>query len=167
MVAGASANDLGQGSSAGSWRKGKNRQQNTKLSDDTGRRLCYQTIMRFGLFRARAVVLAAYLLAAMLPVFLATAGQAQTDVQHAQVMAVVGHVMPMQDTTQDSAAQDSADVQMMQCQDHCLPAASGLPAQDRTVEPGVATSDFVAAAESLAASLVVPPPGPPPKVALI
>ena len=36
-----------------------------------------------------------------------------------------------------------------------------------TVKPGVATSDFVAAAESLAASLVVPPPGPPPKVALI
>ena len=128
--------------------------------------------MRFGLFRARAVVLAAYLLAAMLPVFLATAGQAQTDMQHAQVMAVAGHVMPMQDTAQDSAAQDSAaqdsaDVQMMQCQDHCLPAASGLPAQDRTVEPGVATSDFVAAAESPAASLVVPPPGPPPKVALI
>jgi len=118
--------------------------------------------MRFGLFRARAVVLAAYLLAAMVPVFLASAGQAQTDMQHAQVMAVAGHAMPMQDT-----AQDSADVQMMQCQDHCLPAASGLPAQDRTVKPGVATSDFVAAAESLAASLVVPPPGPPPKVALI
>lgn len=110
---------------------------------------------------ARTLVLAAYLLAAILPILGANMGLALSDGQHNQMMASAGHTMPME------TANQSDDARMLLCQQHCLLAAATLPAQVPVVKNSVGTSDLVLTADRLVASLSTPPPGPPPKVAVI
>lgn len=118
--------------------------------------------MRPGTFPVRALVFAAYILAAILPLLAVIAGLPQTDGQHARMMAAAGHTMPMQDT-----APDGDDTGMLLCQQHCLQTAATLPTQGSAAEDGVMMSVVVAAADRMPASVAPPPPGPPPKAALI
>ena len=118
--------------------------------------------MVFGAFSARVLVVAAYLMAAILPVVVANAGRPLPDAQHAQMMAAAGHTMPMEDVrTNDNEAR------MLLCQQHCLVAVATLPAQVRMTENWVVLSDVIPIADWQVASFAKPPPGPPPKVAVI
>ncbi len=118
--------------------------------------------MRIGVLPIRAVVFAAYLLATILPLFAVAAGLPQTDVQHARMMAVAGHTMPMQD-----AATGGDDASMQLCQQHCLQAVAALPRQGLVAEEEVILSVAVVAADKRLASVALSPPGPPPKVAMV
>jgi hypothetical protein len=118
--------------------------------------------MRLGIFSARVLVLAAYLLAAILPALAANTAKQLPEAQHSQMMASAGHTMPMED-----AGTNDNDVRMLLCQQHCLLAAATLPAQVPTAENSVVTSDVILIADWLVSSLAIPPPGPPPKVAVI
>jgi hypothetical protein len=113
-------------------------------------------------FRSGTLVLAIYLLAALLPVLSVTERLAQSDVQHAQMMAMAGHLMPMQD-----AERGGDDTRMLLCQQHCLLVAAPLPVHTRTADSNVRSSEVVVAADRLATSVVLPPPGPPPKAAVV
>lgn len=109
----------------------------------------------------RVLVLAAYLMAAILPVLSTSWGLPQSSGQHAQMMASAGHTMSME------TAEQSDDSRMLLCQQHCLLAAATLPAQVPEVTNSVGTSDLVFTAYLVVMSLSTPPPGPPPKVAVI
>lgn len=118
--------------------------------------------MVFVTFRVRFFAVAAYVLAAMLPILAVNVGNELPAVQHAQIMVSAGHTMPM-----EHAGTSDNDVQMLLCQQHCLLAAATLPAQIRTAENSVVISDIILIADWLVSSLSTPPPGPPPKVAVI
>lgn len=118
--------------------------------------------MSLSIFSARVLVLAAYLMAAFLPVLAANGGLPLPDGQHAQMMASAGHAMPM-----DSAMPSDDDAQMLMCQQHCMLVPVTMPVQVSPAENRIVTSDIVLVADWLVASLATPPPGPPPKVAAI
>lgn len=118
--------------------------------------------MLLATFSARVLVLAAYLLAAILPVSAANSGLPQTVAQHAQMMAMAGHAMQM-----DSAKPGSKDPRLLLCQQHCLLATATLPGLVRAAENSFVTSEVVLAADWLEATLATPPPAPPPRAAVI
>lgn len=117
--------------------------------------------MAFLTFRMHLLILAAYMLAAILPV-LAPGERQQAQSDHAQMMAIAGHLahMPATDGPNDLT-------QQLICQQHCLFAAAAFPAPDREAETVARFSDVEAGVDILAASLAIPPPGPPPKIAVI
>ena len=112
-------------------------------------------------FRMHVLILAAYVLAVMLPV-LALGERQQSQADHAQMMAMAGHLahMPATDGPKDLTEQ-------LICQQHCLFAAADFAAPDRVTETVAGSSDVKAGVDILVASLVIPPPGPPPKIAVI
>lgn len=118
--------------------------------------------MAFLTFRTHVLILAAYILAAILPVLAMGDGRQQSQADHAQMMAMAGHPanMPATDSPDDRTEQ-------MICQQHCLFAAAAFPAPDRGAETLVRSSDVKVGIDMLAASLAIPPPGPPPKIAVI
>ena len=71
----------------------------------------------------RALILAAYLLAAILPMLASADGRQQTQADHEQMMAMAGHVAHM-----SSAGSPMDDAQRLLCQQHCLFASAALPA---------------------------------------
>lgn len=113
-------------------------------------------------FRMRVLILAAYLLAAVLPVLALGEGRGQSQVDHAQMMAMAGHSMPMHAT--DGA---DSDAQQVLCQQHCLFATAALPAPNGGTEVVVRAADVELHFDLLFASLAIPPPGHPPKIAVI
>ena len=112
-------------------------------------------------FRMRALILAAYLLAAVLPVLALAEGSMQSQTDHAQMMAMAGHLakMPMSDDPDN-------DAQRMLCQQHCLFAAVALPEPNRTIALEPRATEIDVDFDLLFASLATPPPGHPPKIAL-
>lgn len=118
--------------------------------------------MKFTTFGMRVLIFAAHLLAAILPVMALGEGRGQPQVDHAQMMAMAGHLMPMQTTD----GPDS-DAQQVLCQQHCLFAATALPAPSRGTEVVVRAADLEGGFDLLFASLAIPPPGHPPKIAVI
>lgn len=117
--------------------------------------------MAFLTFRMHALILAAYILAAIIPV-LALGERQQAQADHAQMMAMAGHLahMPATDGPKDLTQQQI-------CQQHCLFAAAAFLAPDRVAETLARSSDVEAGIDMLAGSLAIPPPGPPPKIAVI
>lgn len=117
--------------------------------------------MAFFTFRMHVLILAAYVFAAIIPV-LALGERQQAQADHAQMMAMAGHLahMPATDGPKDLT-------QQLICQQHCLFAAATFPAPDRVAETVARSSDVEASVDILAASLAIPPPGPPPKIAVI
>ena len=118
--------------------------------------------MAFFTFRMHVLILAVYMFAAILPVLALVEGRQQSQADHAQMMAMAGHLahMPATDGPQDLT-------QQLICQQHCLFAAATCPAPDRVAESVAGSSDVKAGVDILAASLAIPPPGPPPKIAVI
>ena len=110
----------------------------------------------------RVLILAAYLVAAILPVLALGEGRQQFQDDHAQMMAMAGHLAQM-------PGMGGADdvTQQLLCQKHCMFAAADLPAPDRVAETVARSSDVEVGIVVLAASLAIPPPGPPPKIAVI
>ena len=117
------------------------------------------TVTTFGM---RVLIFAAYLLAAILPVMALGEGRGQSQVDHAQTMAMAGHLMPMQTTD----GPDS-DAQQVLCQQHCLFATAALPAPNGGTEVVARAADVELHFDLLFASLAIPPPGHPPKLAVI
>jgi hypothetical protein len=118
--------------------------------------------MAFTSFRMRILIFAAYLLAAVLPVLALGEGRGQSQVDHAQTMAMAGHLMPMQTTDGPDR-----DAQQVLCQQHCLFATAALPAPNGGTEVVVRAADVELRFDLLFASLAIPPPGHPPKIAVI
>lgn len=112
-------------------------------------------------FRMRALIFAAYLLAAVLPVLALAEGSMQSQTDHAQMMAMAGHLakMPMSDDPDN-------DAQRMLCQQHCLFAAVALPEPNRTIALEPRATEIDVDFDLLFASLATPPPGHPPKIAV-
>jgi hypothetical protein len=112
-------------------------------------------------FRLRVLIFAAYLLAAVLPVMALGDGRVQSQTDHAQMMAMAGHVahMPMTDAPDD-------DVQRLLCQQHCLFTAVALPEPNRTITLEPRATEIDIDIDLLVASLATPPPGHPPKIAV-
>lgn len=113
-------------------------------------------------FRMRFLIFAAYLFAAVLPVLALAEVRQQSQADHAQMMAMAGHVaqMPATDGQNDLP-------QLLLCQQHCLFAAAALPAPNRGAESIARATDVDVLIDLRPPSLVTPPPGPPPKVAVI
>lgn len=109
-------------------------------------------------FPIRALILAAYILAAILPALLITEGRQQSQAEHGQMMAMAGHLAHMSSTTSSLEK-----TQLLLCQQHCLFAAAAFPV------PVPATGTIGRPVETyvrndlLATSLATPPPGHPPK----
>ena len=118
--------------------------------------------MAFTIFRIPILIFAAYLLAAVLPVLALGEGRGQSQVDHAQTMAMAGHLMPMQTTD----GPDS-DAQQVLCQQHCLFATAALPEPNGGTEVVVRAADVELRFDLFFASLAIPPPGHPPKIAVI
>lgn len=110
----------------------------------------------------RALILAAFLLAMMVPVLGLGEGRQQSQSDHEQMMAMAGHTAQM-------PGMDSEDVgvQMALCQQHCLFAVAALPMPDRVAEMVMRAAETEIGVSLPAALLAIPPPGPPPKVAVI
>ncbi len=110
----------------------------------------------------RVLILAAYILAVMLPVLTLGEGRQQSQADHAQMMAMAGHPaqMPMTDGPDDLSLQ-------LACQQHCLFANAAFPAPHGVAETVVRSTVVKVGNGIHAASLAIPPPGPPPKIALI
>jgi hypothetical protein len=118
--------------------------------------------MAFLTFRMRVLILAAYMLAAILPVLALGERRQQSQDDHAQMMAMAGHLAQM-------PGMGGADdvTQQLLCQQHCMFATAAFPAPDRVAETVARSSDVEANVDTLPTSLAIPPPGPPPKVAVI
>lgn len=112
-----------------------------------------------GLF-VKVLVVAAYVLAMLVP-GLTMVGE-QTQVEHAQMMAMAGHEMNLADT-----GSSETDQTMLLCQQHCLVVVATLPAADQTIEIAGHPIDVVTGDDPLVSSLAFPPPGHPPKVVVI
>ncbi len=110
----------------------------------------------------RVLILAAYVLAAVLPALALGEGREQTQVDHAQMMAMVGHLAH----TPATVGSDN-DAQRLLCQQHCLFAAAALPAPNRGTDVVASGIDVELGIDFLVASLAIPPPGRPPKFAVI
>lgn len=113
-------------------------------------------------FRMRVLILAAYMLAAILPVLALGEGRQQSLVDHEQMMAMAGHLAQMPKTDGPSDL-----TQQLLCQQHCLFAAVALPMPDRVAEATASASIVLVGTDLLAASLAIPPRGRPPKIAVI
>lgn len=118
--------------------------------------------MAFTTFCMRVLIFAAYLLAAVLPVLALGEGRGQSQTIHAQMMAMAGHLMPMQTTD----GTDS-DAHQVLCQQHCLFATAALPAPNGGTEVVGRAADVELPFDLMFASLAIPPPGHPPKLAVI
>ena len=118
--------------------------------------------MTHSTFPMRALILAAYLLAAILPMLAFADGRQQSQADHEQMMAMAGHVAHM-----SSAGSPIDDAQRLLCQQHCLFAAAALPAPSPGVVVIARSVEIRLNNDLLAASLALPPPGPPPKRTLI
>lgn len=118
--------------------------------------------MTHSTFPMRALILAAYLLAAILPMLAFADGRQQTQADHEQMMAMAGHVAHM-----SSSGSPIDDAQRLLCQQHCLFAAAALPAPSPGVVVIARSVEIRLNNDLLAASLALPPPGPPPKRTLI
>jgi hypothetical protein len=118
--------------------------------------------MAISTFRLRVLILAAYVLAAILPVLALGEGRQQSLVDHEQMMAMAGHLaqMPATDAPNDLT-------QQLLCQQHCLFAAAALPTPNRVAEATPSATNVEVGTDLLAASLAIPPRGRPPKVAVI
>ncbi|MBA3909935.1 MAG: hypothetical protein C0524_08605 [Rhodobacter sp.] len=113
-------------------------------------------------FRIRALILGAYLLAAVLPMLALAEGRQESPPEHEQMIAMAGHVAQM------PATENSADtVQLMFCQQHCFSAAAAFPVPSPEAEAIERSVLGDLRGDLLAASLAIPPPGPPPKPGLI
>ncbi len=112
------------------------------------------------IFRLRVVVLAACILAAILPALVLAEGRQQTAADHARMMAMAGHLAHMAGTDGPSPAG-----QMLLCQQVCLFPLAALPAGDGGALTLALAFDASPGAELPAASLAIPPPGPPPRSA--
>ena len=110
----------------------------------------------------RILVLAAYLLAAILPALALGEGGRQSGVAHGQMMAMAGHLAHMPAT---GGPVDKT--QQLLCQQHCLFAAAALPVPSDAAEAAARVADAKVAVDVLAASLTIPPPGRPPKIVVI
>lgn len=119
----------------------------------------YRSMNKSGLF-VKVVVFAAYVLAMLVP-GLTMVGE-QTQVEHAQMMAMAGHEMTMADM-----GSSETDQTMLLCQQHCLVVVATLPAADQTFEIAGHPVDVVTGDDPLVSSLAFPPPGHPPKVVVI
>ena len=110
----------------------------------------------------RVLVLAAYLLAAILPVLALGQGGRPSEVGQDQILAMAGHLaqMPATDGPVDNT-------QKGLCQQHCLFAAAGLPVPNDVAEGTARVADAKVTVDVVPASLVIPPPGRPPKVVVI
>lgn len=113
-------------------------------------------------YRTRVLILAVYLLAAILPVLAPDTGRQQSMADHGQMMAMAGHManMPATDGPGDLA-------QQMLCQKHCLFGGAALPVADDIAEVVTRGTVIEIAADPGADSLAIPPRGPPPKRAVI
>ena len=119
----------------------------------------YRSMNKSGLF-VKVVVFAAYVLAMLVP-GLTMVGE-QTQVEHAQMMAMAGHEMTMADV-----GSDKSDQTMLLFQQHCLVVVASLPTADQTIELAGHPVDLVAGDDPLVSSLAFPPPGHPPKAVVI
>lgn len=119
----------------------------------------YRSMNKSGLF-VKVVVFAAYVLTMLVP-GLTMVGE-QTQVEHAQMMAMAGHEMTMADV-----GSSETDQTMVLCQQHCLAVVATLPAADQTIELAGHPIDVVTGDDPLVSSLAFPPPGPPPKAVVI
>lgn len=110
----------------------------------------------------RLLILAAYLLAMLVPVLAWDEGRQQSQPDHERMMAMAGHSAQM-------PGMDSADggSQMLLCQQHCLYAVAALPPLHRAVGTVARGTETAVTIPLPAALLAIPPPGPPPKVAVI
>ena len=117
--------------------------------------------MAFLTFRMHVLILAAYVFAAIIPV-LALGERQQAQADHAQMMAMAGHLAQM-------PGMGGADdvTQQLLCQQHCMFAAAAFPAPDRVPETVARSSDGEVGIVMLPTSLASPPPGRPPKIAVI
>ncbi|MEF3045679.1 hypothetical protein [Pseudotabrizicola sp. L79] len=113
-------------------------------------------------FPMRALILAAYLLAAILPMLAFADGRQQSQADHEQMMAMAGHVAHM-----SSAGSPIDDAQRLLCQQHCLFASAALPALSPGVVAIARSVEIKLNNDLVAASLAFPPPGRPPKRMLI
>lgn len=113
-------------------------------------------------FRLRVLILAVYLLSAVLPVLAVGEWRQQSQADHAQMMAMAGHManMPGSDGMSDLT-------QQLLCQQHCLFGAAALPTSNRVADVVTRAAVVEIGIYLLAASLAIPPPGPPPKIAVI
>ncbi|WP_140418215.1 hypothetical protein [Haematobacter massiliensis] len=118
--------------------------------------------MALSSFRMRVLIPAAYLVAAILPVVALGEGRQQFQDDHAQMMAMAGHLAQM-------PGMGGADdvTQQLLCQQHCMFAAAAFPAPDRVPETVARSSDGEVGIVMLPTSLAIPPPGRPPKIAVI
>ena len=112
--------------------------------------------------KMRILVLAAYFLAAILPVLALGQGGRQAEVEPGQILAMAGHQahMPVPDGLVDTT-------QQVLCQQHCLFVAGVLPEANNSAEGTARGADGKVAVDVLAASLAIPPPGRPPKIVVI
>lgn len=115
--------------------------------------------MHSGAFRTLALVLAAYMMAVILPALAAVDGSSQSGPDHARMMAMAGDMAPMDE--------GGAGVPMALCQQHCLLPAAKVPVVEGAVLAAGRPSDAPRAADRRAASRADPPSGPPPRVATI
>ncbi|MES2143337.1 MAG: hypothetical protein V4516_03065 [Pseudomonadota bacterium] len=136
--------------------------RDTILPDDRTALACYVQRMTLSPFRIHALIIAAYILAAILPALSIAEGLSPAPAGHAAMMAMAGHVAPM-----DRTDSTPGDPQMMLCQQHCLFAAATMPQPDRATGDIVPASASASGGGRLAASLAIPPPGHPPKIAAI
>lgn len=116
--------------------------------------------MKFLLIRTRFVVLAAYLLAAIMPAVMVAGQSPPARADHERMMAMAGHVaqMPGMDGPADIA-------QNLLCQQHCMVAVAMLPTASHAPERSAVVDPLVVVDAAVAVSHSSPPPGPPPKVA--
>jgi hypothetical protein len=119
-------------------------------------------IMARSSFHMRALILAIYLLASILPMLAFAEGRQRSQADHEQMMAMAGHVAHM-----SSAGSPIDDAQRLLCQQHCLFAAAALPEPSPGVVAIARSVEINLNNDLLAASLALPPPGPPPKRTLI
>ena len=110
----------------------------------------------------RILVLAAYLLSAILPVLALGEGGRSSEVEDGQMMAMAGHLAHVPAT-----GGPVDNTQQVLCQQHCLFAAAALPVPNAAVDVAARVADAKVTVDVLAASLAIPPPGRPPKVVVI
>ncbi|OZA00583.1 MAG: hypothetical protein B7Y02_18380 [Rhodobacterales bacterium 17-64-5] len=113
-------------------------------------------------FPVRALILAAYVLAVILPLLAFAGDRQQSQGDHEQMMAMAGHVGQM-----TSAGSPVDDAPRLLCEQHCLFSAAPLSSLHAGVVAIVRPVVINLNDDPSAASLSLPPPGPPPKRALI
>jgi len=108
----------------------------------------------------RSIVLAVFTVGTVLPAISAVPWMQQSETNHAQMMAMAGHVATMPQMGDDSG--DAA--QMMLCKQHCLAGSAILPDNARAAAISAVPERRRHPGGALATSRSTRPPGPPPKV---